>query len=79
VSDAHISMGKYMKEEPSDELISLESHGLLFVTIGIVPPAEGYSAVLNIDDTIVADRYSVSVSAQVLNPKNAFTISIPIE
>jgi hypothetical protein len=59
-------MGKYMQKEPSDELISLERHGLLFVTIGIVPPAEGDIAVLNIEDTIVADRYSMSVSAQIL-------------
>ena len=36
-----------MKEEPSDELIGLESHGLLFIPIGIVPPAEGDIAVLD--------------------------------
>jgi len=58
-------MGKYMKEEPSYELIGLESHGLLFITISIVPPAEVYIAVLNIDDTIVADRYCMSISAQI--------------
>lgn len=55
-----------MKEEPSYELIGLDSHGLLFITIGIVPPAEGYIAVLNIEDMIVADRYSMSISAQIL-------------
>jgi hypothetical protein len=70
VSDAYIAMGKYMKEEPSYELIGIESHGLLFIAISIVPPAEAYSAVLDIEDTIVADRYSMSVSAQVV--KNTF-------
>jgi hypothetical protein len=59
-------MGKYMKEEPSYELIGLESHGFLFIAIGIVPPAEGYIAVLELEDTVIADRYSMSVSAQIL-------------
>lgn len=64
MSDAHISMGQYMKKEPSDELISLESHGLLFITIGIVPPAEGDIAVLDLEDTIIADSNPVGISAQ---------------
>jgi len=46
-------MGQYMKEEPSYELIGLESHDLFFITIGIVPPAEGDIAVLDFEDTIV--------------------------
>jgi len=55
-----------MKEKPSDELIGLESHGLLFLTIGIVSPPEGYIAVLNFEDTVIADSDPVSISAQVL-------------
>jgi len=39
-----------MKEEPSDELIGLESHDLLFIPVGIVPPAEGDIAVLGGDN-----------------------------
>jgi len=66
VSYAHISMGQYMKEEPSDELIGLESHGLLFITISIVPPAEGDIAVLDLEDTVIADRDPVGISAKVL-------------
>jgi hypothetical protein len=66
VSDAHISMGQDMKKEPSDELISLESHGLLFITIGIVPPTEGDVAVLDVEDTVIADSDPVGISAQVL-------------
>jgi hypothetical protein len=31
-------MGQYMEKEPSYKLIGLDSHGLLFITIGIVPP-----------------------------------------
>jgi hypothetical protein len=66
VSDAHISRGKYMKEEPSDEFIGLQGHGLLFITIGIIPPAEGDIAVLHLEDTVIADSYPVGISAQIL-------------
>jgi hypothetical protein len=59
-------MGQYMKKEPSDELIGLESHGLLFIAIGIVPPAEGDIAILNSEDTVIADSDPVGISAQVL-------------
>jgi len=59
-------MGQYMKEEPSDELIGLESHDLLFITICIVPPAERDFAVLYLEDTIITYRDPVGISAQVL-------------
>jgi hypothetical protein len=55
-----------MKEEPSYKLISLESHGLLFLPIGIVPPAERDIAFLDLEDTVIADSDSVSISAQIL-------------
>jgi hypothetical protein len=66
VPDADISRGEDMKEEPSDELIGLESHGLLCITIGIVPPAEGDIAVLDLEDTVIADSDPVGISAKVL-------------
>jgi hypothetical protein len=59
-------MGEYMKKEPSDKFIGLESHGLLFIPIGIIPPEEGYSTVLNLKDTIITDSDPVGISAQVL-------------
>jgi hypothetical protein len=59
-------MGQYMKEEPSDKLIGLESHGLLFVPIGIVPLAEGYIGIPDLKDTVIADSDPVGISAQVL-------------
>jgi hypothetical protein len=59
-------MGKNMKEEPSDELIGLKRHGLLFIPIGIVPPAEGDITVLDFKDTIITDSDPVGISAQVL-------------
>jgi hypothetical protein len=59
-------MRQYMKEEPSDELIGLESHSLLFIPIGIVAPTEGDIAVLGFDNTVIADRDPVGISAQIL-------------
>ena len=55
-----------MKEEPSDELTGLEGHSLLFVTIGIVPPAEGHIAILDLENAVIAYSNSVSISPQVL-------------
>ena len=59
-------MGQYMKEEPSYELIGLESHGLLFIIISIVPPTEGDIAVLDLEDTVITDSDPVGISAQIL-------------
>jgi hypothetical protein len=55
-----------MKEEPSYELIGLDSHGLMFVPIGVIPPAEGDIAALDIEDTVIADSNPVGISAQIL-------------
>ena len=71
-----------MKEEPSDELIGLESHSLLFIPIGIVAPTEGDIAVLGFDNTVIADRDPVGISAQVLKDtlgavKGRLTINDP--
>jgi hypothetical protein len=66
VPDADISRGKDMEKEPSDELIGLERHSLLFIPIGIVPPAERDIAVLDFDDTVIADGNPMGISAKVL-------------
>ena len=55
-----------MQEEPSDELLGRERHRLLFVPVRIVPPSEGHSSVLEVQDTVVADSDSVGIPAQVL-------------
>ena len=55
-----------MKKEPSDELIGLESHGLFFITIGIIPPAKGYVTVPDLEDTVITDSDPVCISTQVL-------------
>jgi hypothetical protein len=71
-----------MKEEPSYELIGLDSHSLLFVTICIVPPAERDITVMDFYDTIIADSDLVGISAQILKDtlssvKRRFAIDNP--
>ena len=55
-----------MKQEPSDELVSLERHGLLTVVVCIISPSKGNIAVLDGEDAVIADRDPVSISAEVL-------------
>lgn len=55
-----------MKQEPSDELVSLERHGLLTVVVCIISPSKGNIAVLVGEDAVIADRNPVSISAEVL-------------
>src|SRR5208337_2357944 len=66
MSDLHITIRKYMQKEPSDELISLQGHNFYTVIIGVVTPLESDHAVLNFEDTVIADGYPVGIPAQVL-------------
>src|SRR5271169_2443621 len=65
ISDLYIAVRKYMQKEPSDELISLQRHNFNAVTIGIVTPFERDHTVLKVDNTVIADGYSVGIPAQV--------------
>ena len=55
-----------MKQEPSDELVSLEGHGLLTVMVCIIPPEEGNLAVAEGEDTVISDGDPMGISAEVL-------------
>jgi hypothetical protein len=66
VAYPYIASGQNMKMEPSDELVSLERHGLLTVIVGIISPEERDIAALDIKDSVIADRDPVSISAEVL-------------
>jgi hypothetical protein len=63
-----------MKEEPSDELLSLEGHDLLAVLVCIILPYEGDMAVTDVEDAVIGDGDPVGISAEVL--KDSFN---PIE
>ncbi len=64
--DSYVSMREHVEEEPPDKLVGLDGHGLLFVAIGVVPPAEGDLAVMKREDAVVADGDPVGVPAEVL-------------
>ena len=55
-----------MKKESSDELVSLERHGLLMIVVGIISPEKRDIAALDIKDSVIADSDPVSISAEVL-------------
>jgi hypothetical protein len=55
-----------MLKEPSDEVIGLELHGLLFITVSVVPPEEGNHVVVNLEDAVIADCDPMGISAEVL-------------
>jgi hypothetical protein len=50
----------------SDELLGLQSHDLLFITVSIVTPSERNLPILSVYDTVIADGDPVSISAQIL-------------
>jgi len=72
-----------MKQEPSDELVSLERHGLLMIVVSIISPEERDIAALDIKDSVIADGDPVGISAEVLkDPRSAikgrFAIDDPL-
>ncbi len=62
----YIARRQDMKQEPSDELVSRERHGLLTVIVCIIPPEERDLAVQYGEDAVIADGDPVGISAKVL-------------
>ncbi len=70
MSDFDEAVGKNMKQEPPDELIGVHGHDFAFVVVGIVAPPERDLVVFELHDPVIADRYAVGISAEVI--ENAF-------
>ena len=70
VTYPHKTFRQYVKQEPSDKLVSLERHGLFAVIVGIISPEKRNIAIPVGEDAVIADGNSVGISAEVL--KNAF-------
>jgi len=66
VTNPHITFWQYVKQEPSDKFICLDCHGFLTITVNIISPEERNVAIPIGEDTIIADRDPVSISAEVL-------------
>jgi hypothetical protein len=54
------------REGLPDKLTGINGHNLHFVIVGIVPPEERYLAVLNLENAVIADGYSVCIPTEVL-------------
>jgi hypothetical protein len=66
MTNPNIAIRQNMKKESSDELVDLQRHHLLLITIGIITPQKGDLCVLDTEDAIIADGDSVGISAQIL-------------
>jgi hypothetical protein len=55
-----------MEKEPSDKLEGMQCHDLFFVTVRVITPKERYFTILKLENTMIADSYSVGISAEVL-------------
>lgn len=66
VPDADESAGQFMEQETTDELVGLQGHEFLLVAIPVVTPPEGHMAVLEPDQTMIGDRDTVRVAAEVV-------------
>ena len=64
--DAHESTGKDMKQKAADELLSLESHQLLLVSLPVIFPAECDFAVFKPDQTVVGYGDPVRITAEIV-------------
>ncbi len=65
MSDFYKSVGKDVEQEPTDELIGVHCHDLVFVVIGVIAPPEGDFVLIRLHDAMIADRDPVSISAEI--------------
>ncbi len=56
-----------MQQEAADELLCVQSHQLRLIAMGVVPPAEGNSAILQGEEPVVRDSHTVGVSSEIIH------------
>ena len=61
---------QHVQQEPPDELVGSNRHDLKFVVVRVIPPPERDRIVLHLHDPMIADRYPVCVSPEIV--KNTF-------
>ena len=66
IANTSESVGKYVKQEPTNEFVSAKRHRLLTVAIAIILPAKLNLAVIGIEQTVVGDGDAVRVSCDIL-------------
>ena len=66
ITNALKPIGKYVKQEPTDEFVGAERHRLVAAAIAIILPAKLNLAVIDIEQTVVGDGDAVRVSRDIL-------------
>jgi hypothetical protein len=66
ISNTLESVGKDVKQEPTDEFVSAKRHRLVAVAIAIILPAKLNLAVIDIEQAIVGDGDAMRVSCHIL-------------
>src|SRR5271169_1628791 len=67
IANAVESTGENVEEESPDELLRREGHGFLLIVVTVVPPVELDLSVFDIQQSMVGNRDSVGVAAQVVH------------
>lgn len=72
-----------MQEKTANELRSAQSHRFQFVAVFIIPPSEGYFALMKADQTVIGNGNTMRVSARVIQnlfrtAKGRFAIHNPL-
>ena len=66
IANALEPIGKYVKQEPTDEFVRAKRHRLVAVAIAIILPAKLNLAIIDIEQTVVGDGDAVRVSRDIL-------------
>jgi hypothetical protein len=71
-----------VEQKPADELNGVKTHGTLHVLVGVVFPVKLYFAIVKVNETLVGDSDSVSVSCEVFKDsvstaKRGFCVNNP--
>src|SRR5271169_2493012 len=67
IANAVESTGENVEEESPDELLRREGHRFLLIVVTIVPPVELHLSVFDIQESMVGNRDSVGIAAQVVH------------
>jgi hypothetical protein len=65
VTNADEALRQHVKQEPSDEFVSRDSHRSHLVATGIVPPTEGHAVAIKGDEPVIGKGNTVGIAAEV--------------
>jgi len=64
MTDAHQPFGQYVHQEPADKLAVMQGHDLVLI-IPVVFVVEPNLILLDVDDTLIADRNAMRITCEV--------------